>query len=45
MIPLLGLRARRLPPDGLGTMRDDQPAPSEVVCALSIDLRPFEFRL
>ena len=33
-MPLLGLRARRLPPEGLGTMRDDQPAPSEAVCAL-----------
>ena len=31
---MLGLRARRLPPDGWGTMRDDQPAPSEAVCAL-----------
>ena len=32
-MPLLGLRARRLPPDGWGTMREDQPAPSEAVCA------------
>lgn len=33
-MPLLGLRARRLPPEGLGTMSEDQPAPSVAVWAV-----------
>ena len=34
MMPLLGLRARKLPPEGFRTMREDQPAPSEAVWAV-----------
>ena len=33
MMPLLGLRARRLAPEGLCTMSEDQPAPSEAAWA------------